>query len=180
MLTQAQKPPRTFGLALAIILSVIYFSILPLLYNGMIILVRRHFEEVARTCIATEADPNICPYFAGIDGLPNIDFWQVLLSIGFFGVAVLAWRGGSQSMRFLLMIAILGITLYNLVTALSIPPPDITQEISSSQQFDASIARVNVFGGLLVVAYVVWYVNRAPARAFYRGYYLPEPQLEQK
>jgi hypothetical protein len=27
----------------------------------------------------------------------------------------------------------------------------------------------------LVSFYVVWYLNRGPARAFYRGYYLPDP-----
>jgi hypothetical protein len=33
---------------------------------------------------------------------------------------------------------------------------------------------------LLVPLYVLWYMNRAPARAFYRGCYLAEPDGQRK
>jgi hypothetical protein len=167
---------------LAIILSVIYFSILPLIANGLIWSVHRHFENVRNQAISenlAEAGMGIPPeLITGIEGLPEINLWQVLMSILFFIVAVFAWRGRPPGIRYVLMIAIISVTLFNLALTLSIPSPDLTQGLDSSAEFSSSIARLNLGGGFLVVAYVLWYINRAPSRAFYRGYYLPEPKTQ--
>jgi hypothetical protein len=177
-LSSAQKPPRTFGLSLAIILSIVYFSVLPLVSNGFTVLLMQHFSRIYNSCIPTETDP-LCPT-GGMSGL-QVNYWQVLLAAIFFVVAVFAWRGRPPSMRFIYMFAIIGVTIFNLVLTFSVPAPDpATQGFDSSQGMNQVLANAQLFANFLVVLYVLWYTNRGPARAFYRGYYLPEPVEEKQ
>ncbi|MFN8376254.1 MAG: hypothetical protein U0694_25690 [Anaerolineae bacterium] len=179
-----QKPGRPFGLSLAILLSVIYFSVLPLMANGLIWKVRQQFMAMQNEAIAEnlEAATGIpSNLLVGVEGLPEVNFWQVLLSLIFIPVAVLAWRGRPASMRYVMMFAIIGITVFNLVLTFSVPPPDpLTQGMDSSAEVTTVFSGFQLISNFLVVLYVVWYINRAPARAFYRGYYLPEPSEQQK
>jgi hypothetical protein len=180
-LTSSRKPGRPFGLSIAIILSVIYFSILPLLVNLITWRVRSIASSINTTLPVTSDEAGIEPIFSGVDGLPEINFWQILLSLIFLGVAIFAWRGRPSSMRFVLMIAIMGITLFNLATILLQTPPNFaTEGIDSSSQLNSSLLWIQLGGNLLIVLYVLWYINRAPSRAFYRGYYLPESVVEKQ
>jgi hypothetical protein len=177
-LTATQKPPRTFGLSLAIILSIIYFTVLPLIYNSYSVLANWRFMQIANSCLPTE-DPT-CPYFSGIEGF-EINYWQVLLGVIFFVIAVFAWRGRPPSIRFIFMFAIIGVTIFNLVGTFTMPPPDPTTEgFDSSQGLTQVLSNLQLFSNFLVVLYVLWYTNRGPARAFYRGYYLSEPVAEEQ
>jgi hypothetical protein len=178
-LSSAQKPPRTFGLALAIILSIIYFSVLPLIANGYTVLLKRHFENVGESCF--DMGPDVEPVcISGMEGA-EVNYWQVLLAVIFFVVAVFAWRGKPPSIRFIFMFAIIGVTIFNLGLTFSIPAPDpATQGFDSSTGMAQVLANAQLFGSFLVVLYVLWYTNRGPARAFYRGYYLQEPVEEKQ
>jgi hypothetical protein len=171
----SQKPGRPFGLSLAIILCVVYFSLLPLIYAVWLTWLRWRFDP------ARFAEPFMTEggeVLSGVGGLPEVNLIQVTIAVIFLVIAFFAWRGRPSSMRFVLMFSIIGITLYNLAVTLSIPPQTPETGFDSSAQLNATLATFQVISGLLIVLYVLWYINRAPARAFYRGYYLPEPKPE--
>ncbi|NWF67794.1 MAG: hypothetical protein HXY40_01790 [Chloroflexi bacterium] len=179
-MSQSKKPGRPFGLSLAIALSVIYFSLLPLLFNGLIWSVRQHFVALPVAENAAEIGLDT-PLFQGAEGLPQVNLWQIVLSVVFLVVAVLAWRGRPPAMRFVLLFAIIGITVFNLALTFGGQAADAaTVGIDSAAQIEESLSLVQLMSNALVVLYVLWYINRAPSRAFYRGYYLPEKQEEQK
>jgi hypothetical protein len=50
--------------------------------------------------------------------------------------------------------------------------PSLEDGFTSADAIFDALRSGEVLLMLLVALYVVWYMNRAPARAFYRGYYL--------
>jgi hypothetical protein len=168
------RPGRPFGVSLAIIASTCLFSILPLLQVGLILMVRQHFlnmdfQDRGMDMIAMGGD------LLGVAESSLI--LQGFLSLLFLLIAIFAWRGKPQSMRFILVTAVFLLTfikLISLVAPLFLQPiPQIGA--SSLDEIMQSLAKGQFILELFVLAYVVWYMNRGPARAFYRGYYLPEP-----
>ncbi len=172
------KPQRTLGLSLAILASAVLFSILPLLQVAMILLIRQRFQGVS---LSVPGEDAVSPLavggsFSGIEDYSLI--LQAVLGIVFLLIAVGAWRGRPPWIRFAMLASVLVLT--GVTVALSLLPlitsPDLDQGIDSG----AAIRRVLLSGRLLlsvlVALYVVWYVNRGPARAYYRGYYLPQPE----
>lgn len=143
-------------------------------------MVLQHFRNVGSTCVPTDGADLLCPFDTGVSGL-EVNYWQVLVSVLFLVVAVLAWRGRPPSMRFVLMAAIVGVTVFNLAPIFLQAPPDFARQgIDSSTQMNESIEWVQLASNFLIVLYVLWYINRAPSRAFYRGYYLAEPVGEKQ
>ena len=75
---------------------------------------------------------------------------------------------------------IAAVFLLTLIRLVSVVAPLFIQQ---SPQFSASsldgimqsLATGQFILELFVLVYVVWYMNRGPARAFYRGYYLTDP-----
>jgi hypothetical protein len=168
------KPGRPFGVSLAIIASACLFSILPLLQVGLVLMVRQHFlnmdfQESGMEVIAMGGD---------LLGVPESSLiLQTFLSFLFMFIAVFAWRGKPESMRFILVGAVFSLTVIKLI---SVVAPLFAQQTiqlgaNSLDGIMQSLARGQFVLELLVFLYVVWYMNRGPARAFYRGYYLPEP-----
>jgi hypothetical protein len=72
------------------------------------------------------------------------------------------------------------VVILTLVTAaLSIAPllaqPNLSQGIDSGAAIAQTLLSGRLIFSLLLALYVVWYMNRGPARAYYRGYYLTDP-----
>jgi len=168
-----ERPGRPFGVSLAIIASVFLFTIIPLLQIGAVLSVRQHFlnmdfqdEELGLDPIAIGGD------FLGVS--ESVIFFQGILSIIFLMIAVAAWRGRPANMRFILVAAVAGLTLLKFVTVVAqvLSQPTMQAGFSSMDNLMQSLGIGQLVIEVLVVLYVAWYMNRAPARAFYRGYYL--------
>jgi len=166
------KPGRPFGLSLAILASAMLFSILPLMQVGTILLLRRRFQGTSLN--------GVNPAAAGgaLNGIPDISLIiQVILGIIFLVIAVFAWRGRPAWIRFAMLIAVAILAIVTVI--LSIVPlvtnPDVNAGIDSGAAISQTLLSWRLISSVLVAFYVVWYVNRGPARAFYRGYYLPDP-----
>jgi hypothetical protein len=169
-----RKPGRPFGVTLAIVASACMFSILPLLQVGLVLAVRQHFlnmdfQESGLDTIAMGGD------FLGVPESSLIV--QSILSIGFLVISILAWRGKPSSIRFIMIAAVFVLTGIKLVSVL-VPlfnQPDFQAGTSSMDGMMNSLGVGQFVVELLVLLYVIWYMNRGPARAFFRGYYLPDP-----
>jgi len=167
------RPGRPFGVSLAIFVSVLLFSIVPLLQVGLILSVRQHFLNMdfqgsGLDMIAIGGD---------LLGVPESSLiLQTALSLVFLLIAVFAWRGKPPLIRFVVMAAVIALTAIKLVSILA--PLFIPQSpqigASSADGLISSLGIGQFIIELLVLLYVVWYMNRGPARAFYRGYYLTE------
>ncbi len=169
-----QRPPRPFGVTLAIFASLILFTIFPLMEVGMLLSVRLHFANVSFGGDGPQ------PFAMGTDflGIPDSKiFLQAILALIFLVIAFFAWRGRPSFMRFVLIFACAGLTLFNILNvALSqLSQQDLSAGRSSLDSILNSLSLGQFVISLLVTFYVVWYLNRGPARAFYRGYYLSMP-----
>lgn len=172
------KPGRTLGLSLAIIASVILFSILPLMQVGTVFLLRSRLQTANLT--VDKQNQNIAPLavggsYTGVDESALIV--QTALGIVFLVIAFFAWRGKPAWIRFVMLASVVVLTLvtvgFSLIPLLS--QPDMNQGFDSGESIRDMLLSSRLLLSILVALYVVWYVNRGPARAYYRGYYLPNP-----
>lgn len=168
-----QKPGRPFGVTLAIIASACLFSIVPLLQVGLILVVRQHFlnmdfKDSGLDMIAMGGD------FLGVSESSLI--LQSVLSIAFLVICVMAWRGKPSSIRFIMIVAVFALTLIQLISVIiaAVNQPGFQAGTSSMNGLMNSLGVGELVIQFLIFLYVVWYMNRGPARAFFRGYYLPE------
>jgi hypothetical protein len=167
-----QKPKRPFGVSLAIIICLLIFVVLPLLEVLFIISVDNMmvFDEVGRSGI------NVI----GIDKFRQQMIWQVALAIGFFILIVIAWVGRPPIIRLIFSGAV-GLMGLLTVIAQIIPRLVATPTVmDSSRDVNQPILIFYLAMTILITLYSVWYLNRWAARAFYRGYYLPEDIEEMK
>jgi hypothetical protein len=69
--------------------------------------------------------------------------------------------------------AVIAVTLISILIEVGVtrPGPTLDQGIDSAQSLSNTVLTGRIVGSILVALYVIWYANRAPARAFYRGYY---------
>lgn len=166
------KPGRPLGLSIAIITSVMLFSLLPLLQVGILLLLRERFRAVEYL----EDGGAVGSYMLGISDSKLL--LQFVLGLVFLVIAVAAWRGKPARIRIVLVAAVLFLTALTIALDLSA----LAQPTAPGEGFDSSAAltdslqRARITVSVLVGLYVVWYVNRGPARAFYRGYYLVPPE----
>jgi hypothetical protein len=100
--------------------------------------------------------------------LPNVLAWlNVIVSLVTLFVCVLAYRGQPFWIRWVLIGIVWTATI---VQYLSLLRPS-TGDSGGGIDFSASVVSICQFAlTLLVPAYMTWYLNRAPARAFYRAY----------
>ncbi len=167
------KPGRPLGLTLAITLSAMLYALLPALLLGYKLLVQDRINRIDAPVIF-EGQVYESLASGGSFQVSGAEIAVQSVSIALFLlVAILAWRGGRPWIRPLFTGTVLAyggltafVTLRNLLAPLS-----IEQGLSS---LDA-LTRQGLCGVLvttvLIPLYVLWYVNRAPARAFYRGSY---------
>jgi hypothetical protein len=169
-----QRPPRPFGVTLAVIASVILFTLFPLAEVALLISVRLHFSNM------TLGGDGPQPIAMGADflGIPDSRIiLQAIIAIVFLIIAVFAWRGRPPFMRYVLMLACISLTLYGILSVIlgQLTEKSLEAGMSSLDSILNSISLGQFIVSALVTLYVVWYLNRGPARAFYRGYYLPLP-----
>ena len=169
-----RKPGRPFGVTLAIMASACLFSILPLLQVGIILSVRQHFlnmnfQDSGLDMIAMGGD---------LLGVPESSLiLQTVLSLAVLVIAAMAWRGKPSSIGFIMIVSVFVLTGVKLISVL-VPlfnKPDFQAGTSSMDGLMNSLGAGQFVIEFLILIYVVWYMNRGPARAFFRGYYLPEP-----
>ena len=168
-----QRPGRPLGLSLAIIISVMLFSVLPIAQAVFLLVLRQRFQNIE----FLEGGGAIG---GDLEFSDSVLTWQVIGGLIFLIIAFFAWRGKPTSIRYFLILGVLlltaitiGITITLLNTA-----PDVQFGVDSAKSLQDSLLRARLVVTALVSLYVMWYVNRGPARAFYRGYYLPQPQSQ--
>jgi hypothetical protein len=167
-----KKPGRPFGVTLAILLGVMIYTIFPLVNVGYVLLIENHFRQIDQTVIPGQIGMAASggDFRGGITDAQIVI--QVVVALLFLVVAVMTWRGKPPAMRWVFMAAVLGWAIFSVAMTV------ITQSNTdtSGGSLDAlgevlDTLRLSVTS-LLVPLYVVWYLNRGPARAFFRGYYL--------
>ncbi len=169
-----QKPGRPLGVTLAIVASVMLFTVFPLMIVAMVLLVQSHFQNL------NFDGSDLEPIAMGGDfmGVPPASLGiQVILSLVFLVIAIFAWRGRPPFIRYVILVAVLVLTgiTFAVTIAENTSPQNLPQGMSSLDSMLRSGSCGLLVLDLLVSLYVAWYLNRGPARAFYRGYYLPDP-----
>jgi len=172
---QGAKPPRTFGLSIAILASVVLFSVLPMLQVLIVNVVQARFNNVD-LAMGADGEAGI-PLIGGarIEGVSNAGLTiQIALGIAYLPLAFLAWRGRPRQIRFVIVAMVVGLTILTLLVAILMPriAPNAVQGIDSSGDLQRQLLITRTLVSIGIALYVVWYMNRAPARAFYRGSYL--------
>jgi hypothetical protein len=120
------------------------------------------------------------PYFSG-SNVTNFDNSGLIIlgviGVTFFVICVLAWVGRPRWIRYALLFSVLSMDIFFGVTILGsmLTSSSASQGMTSGDGIIRSSQVGYVLLAILATLYLVWYINRAPARAFYRGYYLPEP-----
>jgi len=169
------KPPRTFGISLAILLSVFMFTVIPLTQVAVLALVQARASRVELTENSAGA------LFAGgnFGGISNpMLIIQAMLGVIYLIVALFAWRGRPKSIRVLVVISVCVLTVlyvWDILGAL-FSPLAISAGFDSGTEISRTLQCIRLISNLLIPLYIVWYLNRAPARAFYRGSYAPSDQ----
>ncbi len=172
---QNKKPGRPFGVTLAIGISILMYTIFPLMIVGSVLLVEQHFANAA-----DNADP-----FGNGDIMSGGDFRggitneelaiQAGVALVFLVIAVVTWRGKPPYMRYVFMITVLILAGVAIVTTV-LPTQQSTEPTISGGSLDGIGNTLSTMGviaqGMVVPLYVTWYLNRGPSRAFFRGYYL--------
>ncbi|HEX2909068.1 MAG TPA: hypothetical protein VHO69_19500 [Phototrophicaceae bacterium] len=170
-----RRPGRPLGVSLAIVASLFLFTLLPLLQVGMILVLRQRFVNLD---FAGEGEQ---PIFSGADVVGGVPMGQIVfqgaLSLAFLVIAVLAWRGKPGRIRLIFVVGVVLLTAIRFVTVViqRFSEQNLQLGISSADSIFQSLALGQLAAELLVTLYVMWYMNRGPARAFYRGYYLAAP-----
>ncbi len=172
------KPARTLGVSLAILASVMLFSILPFLQIAMILILNYRFRQVDLAVPGNSGGVTALAEGSNFIGVADASLVvQAALGVIFLVIAFYAWRGRPAWIRFAMLAAVLVLTAVTI--AFSIAPifssPDLTQGIDSGEALRQTLLSGRLLLSILVALYVVWYMNRGPARAYYRGYYLPDP-----
>jgi hypothetical protein len=72
-----------------------------------------------------------------------------------------------------LIMAVLSLAV--LIAQLS-TPPTLADGLTSADDLGRNLRWTEIAFTILIPLYVAWYLNRAPARAFYRGRYLSAPK----
>jgi hypothetical protein len=162
-----KKPGRPFGVILAILLCIVFFSIIPGAMVTSRVLIEQH---VTRSQMIMLPDGTLTEITSGVDDdsvLGNRALQiQLIISVGFLVLSVFAWRGKPAWMRYVFMftvLAIAGILLYQNFILFR----QQTHSGGTGEAFFQFLQNANILALVLVPLYVIWYLNRAPARAFY-------------
>lgn len=168
-----QKPKRPLGVSIAIIASILIFTILPILEIVLLISIDNlmTFDSVGRSGLNVNDQTGT---------LPQQMIAQVALAVGFFVIAVIAWFGRPRQIRFILSLAVAFEAF--LTIGLQILPrlAEAPTVLDSSRDVNQQILIFYLIMTILITTYVIWFFNRWAARAYYRGYYLPEDIEEMK
>lgn len=173
------KPGRPLGLTLAILLSVLLYAFMPLLLLGYRLLVQDRLSRVDTPVVFEGEEYRALASGGSFEITPNEIAVQTIAILIFLIAAYLAWRGGRTWVRTLFTSTVL---LYGGLTAIFtlrdlLIPKTIDQGMTSLDTLIAQGLCSVLVTTVLVPLYVLWIINRAPSRAFYRGTY-PQPEAE--
>jgi xanthine/uracil permease len=140
------RPGRPRGVTIALLACTVLYGLYPLLESVLYLTVEiRSGDPVAFRVIVS-----------------------LLLSLVMVGLLIPAWRGRPPQIRLILSGAVIGLMLINLGLTIV----DLTQE---DILFDAASQAARAFNNTrlvlypLLTLYIVWYLNRYPARQWYAG-----------
>lgn len=173
-MTAENRPPRTFGISIAIIVSVMFFTIFPLVQLLILTLIQYRIGqiELAPSVSGTE---NTAIAVGGSFGTLTSEYilLQAICGIVFFVIAIFAWRGRPKSVRYLFMLGVVALSIFYAWDSLAVffSPLSAMEGIDSGAEVRRILQLGRLFANLIVPLYVLWYMNRAPARAFFRGSY---------
>jgi hypothetical protein len=177
MTAHEMRPRRPLGVTLAIVASIMLFSLLPLMQVCAILYVAL---RVSSTDASVNTQGEVLPMLTlGGDffGVPiGTLIFQTVAALIFLMIAIFAWRGRPRGVRMIFLGAVTLLTVITFVSTVqsTAQPVDISAGIDSAGQVQAQLQWLRAFVLFLIPLYAVWYFNRAPARAFYRGYYLEQ------
>jgi hypothetical protein len=176
-----QKPPRTIGIALAIIIGALLYTLTPTAIVAFTWTLQR---RMADSGVTVGIDP--ARAMGGSSGFLSVSSTELALwligAVIFLIVAVLTWRGRPSSMRFIYVVAVIIMPVYYLSLWFYRTSKDqqLLQEagaLTPQTTFTGLCSTAAIFPALATL-YIIWYMNRGPARAFFRGYYLTENPQE--
>lgn len=172
------KPGRTLGISLAILASVMLFSIFPFLQLAMLAIINNRLQFVDLSVPGQE--DGVVPLAVGgdITGIAGAGLVvQAAFGVAYLVIAFLAWRGRPSWIRFAMIGFVVVMTVLTIVLSLTplISQPELTQGIDSGEALRRVLLSGQLLLSVLVALYVVWYMNRGPARAYFRGHYLSDP-----
>jgi hypothetical protein len=174
-----KTPPRTLGIVLAIALGIVLYVLLPFIFVGFTLRLQANTRS-SEVIIGGDGTT----FIGGGMGFVSVMPWELALwgigALAFLIVASLTWHGKPPQMRLIYTGAVIlmplwfgGLWMYRTY-----------RDNQFLQQSGAIVPTPPIFsicqGGvvlpiLVVTLYNVWYMNRGPARAFFRGYYLEHP-----
>ena len=152
--SQTDRVRRPLGLSLAILFTAIPYGVIPLLE---VYFLRRLDATASEAYILGGVDISTWSWVQGLIG-------------GFvLVVCILAWWGHPSQIRFLLVGVLLLMTvinLYRIIEAWTSGVDPINGGLVQTGMRDLLGCQLPAM--ILAPPYVIWYINRAPARAFYR------------
>lgn len=165
---------RPLGVSLAIILCAILFAIVPLFELGGRLLIQARLAAIDDIEI-TMPDGTVVQTLAsgGYEGLINSTalISQLVVCVWVLVVCVMAWRGRPRGIRWVFtatVVALAALTAYITLRS-AVIVPSILEGVSSGDEVSSFQWVGALFSALLLPLYTVWYMNRAPARAFFRS-----------
>ncbi|MBN1963338.1 MAG: hypothetical protein JW910_01745 [Anaerolineae bacterium] len=146
---------RPFGLTIALLACTVLYGLYPL-------------GEVLFYLIVQGRRPSMA--------IPARLWPTLIFSLAFLVLLVPAWLGRPPRIRVILIGAVLVVTVLNVVFALV----DLTAQldlttIDAATDLSRSLDTCSLTFNIVVGLYIVWYLNRYPARAYYRGEVLAPP-----
>ncbi|MFZ4828393.1 MAG: hypothetical protein ACOYLB_13655 [Phototrophicaceae bacterium] len=169
-----KKPPRTLGINLAIILSVLFFTAFPFIHTGYSLILQDHMRD---SQVLVGSNFNLAPPIPSIteNAYVNLVF-EIFIPLGFFALCAITWIGKPTYIRHIFSVGVVWM-MVRMWLRLYVIQEDGALFISNG--FIHTLQTAYAIFSSLVGVYVLWYINRAPARAFFRGYYLQEPSADQ-
>jgi len=147
------KGYRPLGLTIAILAAAITYGLGPLTFPISIVIVQIRKND-------------ILSLMSGLNA--NIPGWplDVGVSLVVFASCVLAWRGRPAWGRWALIAVVWIAAAEQVITTLQAQAP--TTYASSIVDLSRQFRPCQITLNLLVPAYITWFLNRSPARTFYR------------
>jgi hypothetical protein len=155
------------------VLGAVFYTVMPMLFVVFTVLLKLQFRR-SGIVVGTQADS------FGSLGFSAITNWELVLwgglGLSFMVLVVVAWRGRPTWGRFAYVGAVVVYPLlYLALAAFRLNVNQRAAEASGAIVMQpvtlTSLCGVGLITPVLATLYVVWYMNRGPARAFYRGVY---------
>jgi hypothetical protein len=150
--THAAPRFRPLGLLLALLAAMLAYGLFPMLPLGMAVLISLRGHEGINADIPTA-------FFK----------FETFLALLVLVLSVLAWRGRPRWSRWALIATVWVATAYHFYQIFqAFAPPSSIQQIGGDlSDFARNVLPCEALILIAVPIYITWYMNRAPARAFY-------------